>query len=82
MDNKRRVLLIQEPLDIRNAYEVADKLAALGGDILGGIKLDEIADVAYIVVETDASDYAIKGVARGWRIWHGPAAPLTRGDSK
>lgn len=82
MANKRRVMLIQEPLDIRNAYLVADKLTVLGGDILGGIKLDEIADAAYIVMDTAASEYAIKGVARGWRIWHGPAAQLTHGSGK
>ena len=63
----RRLLLICEPLDGCNANEVAASLEESGVAVCG-LKIDEIADVAYIVVETDASDYAIRGIARGWRI--------------
>lgn len=76
---KRCVMPIQEPLDIRNAYEVADRLAALG-DVLG-VKVDEIADVAYIVMDTAASDYALRGVAPGWQL-HPCGATLTRRAAK
>jgi hypothetical protein len=68
MADKRRVMLIREPLG--GSYEVADKLAEIG-DILG-VKVDEIADTAYIVIESSASEYALLGIAHGWRIWRGP----------
>lgn len=68
MADKRQVMLIRDPLGWRNAYEVAAKLAEIG-DILG-VKVDEIVDVAYIVIASSASEYALLGVAHGWRIWH------------
>lgn len=70
MADKRRVMLMREPLGGCNAYEVADELAEIG-DILG-VKVDEIVDVAYIVVGSSASEYALLGIAHGWRIWRGP----------
>ena len=66
---RRRVLLIKEPIGREPPKATAEKLAAIG-EVLGDIKIDEIVDAAYIALDTAASDYAIRGIARGWRIWH------------
>lgn len=63
---RRRVLLMREPIGNCVPEDVAHNLAAIGE--VGGIKVDDLADVAYIVLDTEASDYALKGFAPGWRI--------------
>ena len=74
----RRLLLTQEPIGAVPPEYVAERLAAIG-TVVGEIKIDDLADVAYIVLDTDAGDSAVLGIACGWRIWRGPRrARLTR----
>ena len=71
---RRRVLLIREPIGHCVVEEVAERLSAIA--TVYAAWDDGCADVAYITMETDASEYTIRGLAPGFRIWRG-AAPLT-----
>ena len=67
--DSRRVLLMREPIGDCAPDLVARDLAALG--TIAGLKIDDAADVAYIAIETTASDYALTGAAPVWSIWRG-----------
>ena len=63
----RRLLLMCEPLnDCRAAAEAGERLAALG--TVHAYLADEGADAAYIVMDTDASEYRLKCLAPMFRI--------------
>lgn len=64
---KRRLLLIREPIGDCVPEQVAEEIASIATVL--GVKVDDLADVAYIVIETEATDYAVLGIARRWRIW-------------